>query len=150
MVQKELRIFFNDFEKGFWNGVIEGEKMGSHGKGFLKLKRLSPIKMLTSPLFEEIFGAFFSSVSWGLGGFDDIWGWNHFFKNFFSNDFNILTVDTWRTKTVMSLANHYHHSVNQSLSWTGQTRALASLHSTTSSSCTTLATTTHNKKYLAP
>jgi hypothetical protein len=29
-------------------------------------------------------------------------------------------------------------------------RVLASLHSTTSSSCTTLATTTHNKKYLAP
>jgi hypothetical protein len=32
----------------------------------------------------------------------------------------------------------------------GQMRVLASLHSTTSSSCTTLATTTHNKKYLAP
>jgi hypothetical protein len=32
----------------------------------------------------------------------------------------------------------------------GQTRVLASLHSTTSSSCTTLATTIHNKKYLAP
>jgi hypothetical protein len=29
-------------------------------------------------------------------------------------------------------------------------RALASLDSTTSSSYTTLATTTHNKKYLAP
>jgi hypothetical protein len=32
----------------------------------------------------------------------------------------------------------------------GQMRALASLHSTTFSSYTTLATTTHNKKYLAP
>jgi hypothetical protein len=32
----------------------------------------------------------------------------------------------------------------------GQMRALASLHSITSSSYTTLATTTHNKKYLAP
>jgi hypothetical protein len=31
-----------------------------------------------------------------------------------------------------------------------QTRVLASLHSTTSSPCTTLATTTHNNKYLAP
>jgi hypothetical protein len=40
--------------------------------------------------------------------------------------------------------------MNQSLSWRGQTRALASLHSTTSSSYTALATTTHNKKYLAP
>jgi hypothetical protein len=38
--------------------MMEGEKKGSHGKGFLKLKRLSPLKMLTSPLFEETFGAF--------------------------------------------------------------------------------------------
>jgi hypothetical protein len=41
-------------------------------------------------------------------------------------------------------------SMNQSPSWTGQTRALASLYSITSSSYTTLATTTHEKKYLAP
>jgi hypothetical protein len=39
--------------------------------------------------------------------------------------------------------------MNQSLGWTDQTRVLASLYSTTSSSCTTLATTTKNKKYLA-
>jgi hypothetical protein len=39
--------------------MIEGEKMGSHRKGFLTLKRLSPLKMLTSLLFEETFGAFF-------------------------------------------------------------------------------------------
>jgi hypothetical protein len=32
--------------------------MRSHRKGFLKLKCLSPLKMLTSPLFEETFGAF--------------------------------------------------------------------------------------------
>jgi hypothetical protein len=32
--------------------------MGSHRKGFLKLKRLSPLKMLTSSLFEETFGDF--------------------------------------------------------------------------------------------
>jgi hypothetical protein len=40
--------------------------------------------------------------------------------------------------------------MNQSLGWMGQMRVLTSLHSTTSSSYTTLATTTHNKKYLAP
>jgi hypothetical protein len=80
---------------GFWNGIIEGEKMGSHRKGFMMLKRLSPLKMLTSPLFEETFGAFFSSISWGLRGFDDIWQENHFFKNFFSNGFNILAVDAY-------------------------------------------------------
>jgi hypothetical protein len=55
-----------------------------------------------------------------------------------------------RTKTVVSLAIRCHRSVNQSLSWTGQMRVLASLHSITSSSCITLATTIHNKKYLAP
>jgi hypothetical protein len=59
--------------------MMEGEKMGSHQKGFLKLKRLSPLEMLTSPLFEETFRAFlfpslslFSSVSRGLKGFVDI------------------------------------------------------------------------------
>jgi hypothetical protein len=34
--------------------------MRSHRKGFLKLKCLSPLKMLTSPLFEETLGAFLS------------------------------------------------------------------------------------------
>jgi hypothetical protein len=52
-------------------------------------------------------------------------------------------------KTVRSLVIH-HRSVSQSLDWTGQTRTLASLHLSISSSCTTLATTTHNNKYLAP
>jgi hypothetical protein len=51
---------------------------------------------------------------------------------------------------VRSLRIHCHRSMNQSLGWTNQMRVLASLHSTTSSSYTTLATTTHNKKYLAP
>jgi hypothetical protein len=39
---------------------MEGEKMRSHQKGFLKLKCLSHLKMLTSPLFEETFGVFLS------------------------------------------------------------------------------------------
>jgi hypothetical protein len=52
-------------------------------------------------------------------------------------------------KIAMNLANCCHWSVKQSLSWMGQTRVLASLHSTTFSSYTTLAITTHNKKYLA-
>jgi hypothetical protein len=37
---------------------MEGEKMGSHKKEFLELNCLSPLKMLTSPLFEETFDAF--------------------------------------------------------------------------------------------
>jgi hypothetical protein len=87
---------------------MEGEKMESHQKGFLKLKCFSPLKILASPLFKETLGAFlflplfsFSlflcSTSWGLGGFDDIWGENHFFKNFFSNYLTwngmVMTVD---------------------------------------------------------
>jgi hypothetical protein len=40
--------------------MMEMEKMGSYRKGFLKLKRLSPMKILTSPLFEETFGVFLS------------------------------------------------------------------------------------------
>jgi hypothetical protein len=102
---KKVKNFFNDFGKGFWNGIMEGEKMGSHWKWFLKLKRLSPLKMLTSlylkRLLELFFffflslSLFFSSVSWGLWGFDDIWEENHFFKNFFSNGFNILAVDAY-------------------------------------------------------
>jgi hypothetical protein len=102
MVQKSYENFLDDFGKGFWNSMMEGEKMGSHRKGFLKLKCLSPLKLLTSPLYEETFEAFlfsfspfFISVSWGLRGFDDIWGENYFFKNFFSNGFNILAVDAY-------------------------------------------------------
>jgi hypothetical protein len=85
--------------------MIEGEKMESHQKGFLKLKCLSPLRILTSPLFEEtpraflslplFSSSFFCSICWGHGGFDDIWGENHFFKNFFSNGFNILVVDIY-------------------------------------------------------
>jgi hypothetical protein len=39
--------------------------------------------------------SFFCSVSWGLGGFDDICGENNFFKNFFSSGFKILVVDVY-------------------------------------------------------
>jgi hypothetical protein len=52
--------------------MMEGEKMGSHRKGFLKLKCLSPLKMLTSPLFEETFGVSFATSFEDLGGFYDI------------------------------------------------------------------------------
>jgi hypothetical protein len=49
--------------------MMEWEKMGSHQKGFLKLKCLSPLKMVTSPLFEETFGAslFFAPSHEDLG-----------------------------------------------------------------------------------
>jgi hypothetical protein len=77
--------------------MMEGEKMESHQKEFLKLKCFSLSKYWLPLLFEETLGAFFfsCSISWGLGGFYDIWGENHFFKNFFSNWFNILVVEAY-------------------------------------------------------
>jgi hypothetical protein len=45
--------------------------MGSHRKGFFKLKCLSPLKMLTFPLFEETL-RFFSLSLEDMGDFDDI------------------------------------------------------------------------------
>jgi hypothetical protein len=95
--------------------VVEWEKMESHRKGFLKLKCFPPIKILTSPLFKETLEAFLSlslfvfySISWGLWGFDDIWGENHFFKNFFSNGFNILAMDVYSEMELCTptLLNH--------------------------------------------
>jgi hypothetical protein len=43
------------------------------------LKRLLELFFFLLSLF------YMCSVSWGLRGFDDIWGENHFLKNFFSN-----------------------------------------------------------------
>jgi hypothetical protein len=58
-------------------------------------------------------------------------------------------VKAQRMKTVRSLVIH-HRSVSQSLGWMCQTRTLTSLYLSISSSCTALATTTHNNRYLAP
>jgi hypothetical protein len=79
--------------------MMEGEKMESHQKENLKLKCFSPLKILTLPFIWRDYWSFpfsfFFSISRGLGGFDYIWGENHFFKNFFSYGFNILVVDTY-------------------------------------------------------
>jgi hypothetical protein len=47
--------------------MMKGEKTGSHRKVFLKLKCLSPLKMLTSPLFEETLRSFFAPSLEELG-----------------------------------------------------------------------------------
>jgi hypothetical protein len=103
MVQKELR----ELSQWFWKGLLKWYNgRGENGitlKRFLKLKYFSPLKILTSPLFEETLEAFLSiplflpffSLLRLLRGFVDIWGENHFFKNFFSNGFNILVVDAY-------------------------------------------------------
>jgi hypothetical protein len=71
---------WNYIKKNFWSWSV-----------FLLSKYWLPL------LFEETLGAFFfsCSISWGLGCFDDIWGENYFFKNFFSNGFNTLVVDAY-------------------------------------------------------
>jgi hypothetical protein len=48
-LQKELIKFSQRFGKGFQNGMMEGEKMESYKKEFLKLNCFSPLKILTSP-----------------------------------------------------------------------------------------------------
>jgi hypothetical protein len=80
------------FEMVWWRG----RKWNHIKKSFCSWSVFLLSKYWLPLLFEETIGAFFSfSVSWGHGGFDDIWGENHFFKNFFSNGFNILAVDTY-------------------------------------------------------
>jgi hypothetical protein len=87
MVQKELQIFSNDFGKGFWNGMMEGKKMGSYKKDFEVVMFFSSQNIDFPFLFEETLGAFLFSSSffntfflslffnapslWGLGDFDD-------------------------------------------------------------------------------
>jgi hypothetical protein len=74
---------WNHIKKEFWSEVF----FSSQNIDFpFYLKRL----------LELFFFLLFSSfVSWGLEGFDDIWGENHLIKNFFSNGFNILVVDAY-------------------------------------------------------
>jgi hypothetical protein len=57
--KKSCKIFSNDFGKGFWNGMMEGEKMDSR-KNILMLKYFSPLKILTSPFYlQRLFELFF-------------------------------------------------------------------------------------------
>jgi hypothetical protein len=84
------------FEMVWWRG----ENGITSKRIFLMLKCLSPLKMLAFLLFEETFGAFLFLPLFFLlrllrRGFDDIRGDDHFFKNFFSNGFNILAVDAY-------------------------------------------------------
>jgi hypothetical protein len=99
--KKSYETFSNNFEKGFENGIMEGEKMDSRKK-ILKLKCFSPLKILTFPfylqrLLELIFSflffsilflsLFFNALSlWGLGDFDNKRGEKHSSKFFFSDE----------------------------------------------------------------
>jgi hypothetical protein len=95
MVQKELRKLF----QWFWNGFLKW--YDGQGENRITSKRIFDVEVFFSsknidfPFYlKRLLELSFScSISWGLGGFDDIWGENHFFKNLFSNGFNILAVD---------------------------------------------------------
>jgi hypothetical protein len=78
------------------NGMMEGEKMESHQKVEVffssqnidfpfYLRRLLELFFFFILFSFFLFLFFLCSISWGLGGFDDIWGENHFFKNLFLN-----------------------------------------------------------------
>jgi hypothetical protein len=117
MVQKELQklsiILERVFEMGGWRG---GE--WNHIKKDLWSWSVFLLSKYWLPLlFEETLGAVFYFFSFSsfllffyalsledLGGFDDIWGENHFFKKLFSNGMtwngmvmtmDILTVDAY-------------------------------------------------------
>jgi hypothetical protein len=99
MIQKELR----KLSQWFWNGFLKWYDGG--GKIVITSKRIFEVEVFLSsqnidfPFYLkrllELFPFFSCSISWGLRGFDDIWGENHFFRNFFSKGFNILAVDAY-------------------------------------------------------
>jgi hypothetical protein len=72
MVQKELRKLSQRFWRGFLKWYDEGGE--NHIKRFLKLKCFSPLRILTSSLFFETLGAFFS--------FFFLFLFSHFFNTF--------------------------------------------------------------------
>jgi hypothetical protein len=79
MVQKELRKLSQWFWKWFLKWYDGRGKNGMTSKRIFEVEIFSPLKILTYPLFEETLVVFlslplslFCSVSWGLGGFDDI------------------------------------------------------------------------------
>jgi hypothetical protein len=98
MVQKELRKLSQWFWKGFLKWYDGGGENGITSNMIFEVEVFSPLKIFTSPFTWRdswSFSFFSCSVSWGLGGFYDIWGENHCFKNFFSNGFNILAVEAY-------------------------------------------------------
>jgi hypothetical protein len=102
--KKELRKLSQWFWKGFLKWYDEGGENGVIWKRNFEVEASFSSQNVNFPIiwgdswrfsFSSSILFFFCSVSWGLGGFDDIWGENNFFKNFVSNGFNILAVDAY-------------------------------------------------------
>jgi hypothetical protein len=94
MVQKELRKLSQWFWKGFLKWYDGGGENGITSKRIFEIEVFFSSQNIDFPFYlKRLLEHFFfllslfymCSVSWGLRGFDDIWGVNHFFKNFFSN-----------------------------------------------------------------
>jgi hypothetical protein len=68
----------NHIKKDFWSWSVFSSQNNDF---YFYMRRLLE---LFFP-FSFFFSFFLWSISWGLGGFDGIWGENHFFKNLFSN-----------------------------------------------------------------
>jgi hypothetical protein len=100
MVQKELRKLSQWFWKGFFKWYDGGGENGITWKIVFEVEVFFFSQNIDFPFYLKrlLELSFFPcSISWGLGGGGvyDIWGENHFFKNFFSNGFNILAVDAY-------------------------------------------------------
>jgi hypothetical protein len=101
--KKSYEIFSNDFVKDFWNGMIEGKKMGSYKKD-IEVAMFFPSQNIDFPflfeetlraflflslLFQYIFSLFFYAPSlWGHGDFDDKRGEKHSSKISFQKKWN--------------------------------------------------------------
>jgi hypothetical protein len=89
MVKKELRTFSQWFGKGFWNDMMEGEKMESYKKEFLKLKCFSPLKILTFPF---IWRGSWSFLSLFFNTFDSSFSLSLFFYALSLEDLGVLMI----------------------------------------------------------
>jgi hypothetical protein len=100
MVQKELRELSQWFWKGFLKCYNGGGENGITSKQTFEVEVFFSSQNINFPFIWRdswsfsFYSTFFSLLRL-LRGFDDIWGENHFFKNFFSNGFNILAVDAY-------------------------------------------------------
>jgi hypothetical protein len=96
MVQKELRKFSQWFWKGFLKWYDGGGENGITSRRVFEVEVFFSSQNIGFPFYlKRLLELFSCSISWGLGGFDDIWGENHYFKNFFSNGIDILAVDIY-------------------------------------------------------
>jgi hypothetical protein len=96
MVEKRLKKTFSMilervFETLWWMG-----RNGITSERIFEAEFFLSSENIDFPFYLKRLSELFScSVSWQLGGFDDIWGENYFFKTFFSNGLNTLIVDAY-------------------------------------------------------